>query len=58
MFNNIMAVIVLKYKDIIPIKGFNTAYWEKTFQPIWFDIIGIILTIKSLKRLREAKNGA
>jgi membrane protease YdiL (CAAX protease family) len=64
MFNNIMAIVVLKYKDIIPIKGFNTAYWGKVFQPIWFDIIGIIITgfgiillIKSLKRLREAKNG-
>jgi membrane protease YdiL (CAAX protease family) len=64
MFNNITAIVILKYKDIIPIKGSNTAYWEKVFQPIWFDIIGIIITgigiillIKCLKRLREAKNG-
>ncbi|MDR1029701.1 MAG: CPBP family intramembrane metalloprotease [Treponema sp.] len=60
IFNNIIAVIALKYKEIVPIKGFNTAYSEQTFQPLWFDIIGIVITILGIillkLSLKKAKN--
>jgi len=29
-------------------KGFNTAFSEQTFQPLWFDIIGIVFTIAGI----------
>ena len=62
IFNNIMSVIALKYREVIPIKGFNTAYSERTFQPIWFDIIGIIISVLGIilliKNIKKAKNVA
>ena len=39
-----LSVLAVKYGDIISIKGFNTAYYERTFQPLWFNAVGIILT--------------
>ena len=57
-----MSVIALKYREVIPIKGFNTAYSERTFQPIWFDIIGIIISVLGIilliKNIKKAKNVA
>jgi membrane protease YdiL (CAAX protease family) len=44
LFNNMLIVLAMKYGDIISIKGFNTAHYERTFQPLWFDAVGIILT--------------
>jgi membrane protease YdiL (CAAX protease family) len=44
LFNNMLSVLVIKYGDIISIKGFNTAYYERAFQPLWFNAIGIIFT--------------
>ena len=36
----------MKFSDIMPIQGFNTAYaGEPVFQPLWFDTIGIIITV-------------
>jgi len=43
LFNNIAAVLVMKYGDIVPIKGFNSGHSERTFQPLWFDTLGIVL---------------
>jgi len=43
-FNNVMSVIASKYKNVFPIKGFNSSFSEKTFQPIWFDLAGIAIT--------------
>jgi membrane protease YdiL (CAAX protease family) len=61
LFNNMVTVFVLRFKDIIPIKGFNTAYSEQTFQPLWFDIIGVVLTVAGIllfiKNNKSAKNG-
>jgi hypothetical protein len=34
----------MKFKDIMPVKGFNTSFSEQAFQPLWFDIIGVALT--------------
>jgi membrane protease YdiL (CAAX protease family) len=62
IFNNIISVISLKYMEIMPVRGFNTAYSERTFQPIWFDIIGIIVTalgiILLIGNIKKAKNVA
>jgi membrane protease YdiL (CAAX protease family) len=44
LFNNMMSLIALRYSEVLPISGFSTAYSEKAFQPIWFDLIGIIMT--------------
>jgi membrane protease YdiL (CAAX protease family) len=67
-FNNVMSVVVLRYKDIIPIKGIGAAYSkypEKVFQPMWFDLIGLVIMVvgiillrNGIKKLGEAKNGA
>jgi membrane protease YdiL (CAAX protease family) len=63
LFNNMVTVLTMKFKNIIPLKGFNTAYSEQTFQPPWFDIIGFVLTaagimlfIKSIKKAKTALN--
>jgi membrane protease YdiL (CAAX protease family) len=62
IFNNSVAVLALKYREIMPIKGFNTAYAEQTFQPLWFDMIGIAITILGIvlltQSLKKAKNMA
>jgi membrane protease YdiL (CAAX protease family) len=57
MFNNILGVVALKYKEQLPINGFNTAYTgdvEHIFQPIWFDIVGIIITLFGILLIRKA----
>jgi membrane protease YdiL (CAAX protease family) len=54
LFNNILIVIGLEYKDILPIKGFNTAYYEKTFQPLWFDMIGMLVTLSGILLLAKS----
>jgi len=43
LFNNMAAVLLIKTKDIMLIKGFNTEPSEQSFQPLWFDILGILL---------------
>ena len=61
-FNNIISVIALKYREAMPIKGFNTSYAEQTFQPVWFDISGIIIVVLGIillmKSIKKAKNAA
>jgi hypothetical protein len=54
-----LIVLVMKYGGIISINGFNTAHYERIFQPLWFDAVGIILTgigvllfISSIKRAK------
>jgi membrane protease YdiL (CAAX protease family) len=43
-FNNLLGLIAMKFSDIMPIRGFNTAYaGEPVFQPLWFDAIGLIV---------------
>jgi membrane protease YdiL (CAAX protease family) len=43
LLNNTAAVFARKAKDIIPIKGFNSGSSVHTFQPLWFDVLGIVL---------------
>jgi membrane protease YdiL (CAAX protease family) len=63
LFNNVLGVVVLKFRDIIPVKGFNTAYTgEMSFQPLWFDMAGIIITalgvLLIIRSIKKAKSGA
>jgi len=44
LFNNMTSVILSRLEDVIPIRGFNTTNPEYAFQPLWFDVAGIILT--------------
>jgi membrane protease YdiL (CAAX protease family) len=43
LINNMAAVFVVKTRDIVLIKGFNTGSSVHTFQPLWFDVLGIVL---------------
>jgi hypothetical protein len=56
-----VSVLAMKFRDVIPIKGFNTAFSEQAFQPAWFDIMGIVFTVAGivlfLNNIKNAKNG-
>lgn len=54
LFNNAANVIVLKYREAFPIKGFNTSYSDKMFQPVWFDVAGIVITVLGVLLLIKA----
>jgi membrane protease YdiL (CAAX protease family) len=60
LFNNIMGLVAQRYSEVLPISGFSTAYSEIAFQPIWFDLAGIIITAAGvlllLRAARKAKN--
>jgi len=60
LFNNLVYVFAIKFNDIIPVKGFNTAFSEQTFQPLWFDIIGILFTaagiVLFLNNIKKTRN--
>jgi len=43
LFNNTAVVFARESRDIIIIKGFNSGSSVHTFQPLWFDALGIIL---------------
>jgi uncharacterized protein len=62
LFNNMVSVLAMKFRDTISIKGFNTAFSEQTFQPAWFDIVGVVFTVAGivlfLHNIRNTKNGA
>jgi membrane protease YdiL (CAAX protease family) len=62
-FNNTLYTITVKYKNLIPIKGFNSNFSVPVeFQPIWFDITGTVILvigiIMLLKNMEKAKNDA
>jgi membrane protease YdiL (CAAX protease family) len=44
LFNNLLGVLVMKFNNIVTIKGFNSGVSERSLQPLWFDSIGIVLT--------------
>jgi len=48
LFNNLVSVLAMKFADILPVKGFNSAYSEQTFQPLWLDIIGVIFSVAGI----------
>jgi len=57
LLNNTLAVIAIRYSNVLPIRGFNTALIEHSFQPLWFNLIGILfiaagalLLLQSIKK--------
>lgn len=60
-FNNALYTITVRYREFIPINGFNTNFTSSAgFQPLWFDlsglailIIGAIMLIKGIKKANE-----
>jgi membrane protease YdiL (CAAX protease family) len=64
-FNNTLYTIVVKYREFIPIKGFNTNFSALAeFQPLWFDltglvifIIGTIMLIKGVEKTKTKPDG-
>jgi len=65
-FNNTLYTIVVKYREFIPIKGFNSNFSPLAeFQPLWFDlsglaifIIGTIMLIKGIEKAKTEANGS
>jgi len=59
-FNNALYTITIRYRELIPIKGFNGNYATPVdFQPLWFDLSGLVIliigTIMLLKGIKEQK---
>jgi uncharacterized protein len=56
-FNNTLYTITVKYRELIPIKGFNSNFSTPVnFQPLWFDLTGLaILIIGTLMLLMGIK---
>jgi len=45
-FNNTLYTITVKYRELIPIKGFNNNFSTPgDFQPLWFDLTGVAILI-------------
>jgi membrane protease YdiL (CAAX protease family) len=62
-FNNVLYTITVRYKEIIPIKGFNNNFITPVdFQPLWFDLTGLVIliigTIMLIKGIKKAKTSA
>jgi len=62
-FNNVLYTITVRYKDLIPVKGFNSNFTTPVvFQPLWFDITGLIIitigTIMLIKGIKTVKTPA
>jgi uncharacterized protein len=60
-FNNTLYTIIVKYRELIPIKGFNSNYTTPVdFQPLWLDLSGlailIIGTIMLITGIKEQKS--
>ena len=64
LFNNTLYTITVRYKEFIPIKGFNSNYAAPgEFQPLWFTLsglavlaIGMVMLIKWIKDKNEPQS--
>jgi uncharacterized protein len=51
-FNNTLYTITVKYRELIPIKGFNSNFSTPVnFQPLWFDLTGLAILIIGITML-------
>jgi membrane protease YdiL (CAAX protease family) len=63
-FNNALYATTIRYKGLIPIRGFNSNNAASVvFQPLWFDIMGLLLFVLGILLLKKgfdekAKDGA
>jgi membrane protease YdiL (CAAX protease family) len=65
LYNNMLAVLVMKFSDVMFFKEFNVSSSGRPFQPLWFNAIGIVFTgigvlllMNSIKKLNIAHNEA
>jgi len=62
-FNNALYTIAVRYKDLIPVKGFNSNFTTPMIsQPLWFDVSGLAIlimgTLMLIRGIEESKAGA
>ena len=48
-FNNTLYTLVIRFRDLIPIEGFNVTFEAAKFQPWWFTLSGVVLTVFGLQ---------
>ncbi|GMO54627.1 MAG: type II CAAX endopeptidase family protein [Termitinemataceae bacterium] len=54
LFNNSLALIFMRFPTLIPMPGFNSlSNTEKNFQPLWFDLIGVIILVVGIILLKR-----
>jgi membrane protease YdiL (CAAX protease family) len=63
LFNNVLYTVTVKFKNLIPIKGFNANNATPVeFQPLWFTLTGLVILIFGIillrKGLEKAKTSA
>jgi len=59
-FNNVLYALSVRYSELIPIKGFNSNFAiPGAFQPLWFDLTGLVIliigTVMLIKGIKKAK---
>jgi membrane protease YdiL (CAAX protease family) len=53
-FNNTLYTIAVKYRELVPIQGFNSNFAAPVeFQPLWFDAIGLAILIAGILALKK-----
>jgi membrane protease YdiL (CAAX protease family) len=62
-FNNVLYTITVRYRELIPIKGFNSNFASPVeFQPIWFTLSGLVIliigTVMLIKGIKKSKTSA
>ncbi|MDR2941646.1 MAG: CPBP family intramembrane metalloprotease [Treponema sp.] len=54
LFNNVLYTITVRFKNIIPVRGFNANNITPVeFQPLWFDLIGLVIFILGIILLKK-----
>jgi membrane protease YdiL (CAAX protease family) len=54
LFNNVLSTLIVRFKEFIPIKGFNTnSAASVEFQPLWFDLLGLAVFALGIMLLRR-----
>ncbi|MDR0760559.1 MAG: CPBP family intramembrane metalloprotease [Treponema sp.] len=54
LFNNALYTTTVKFKNIVPIKGFNANNTVPVvFQPLWFDIMGLLILLLGIVLLKK-----
>jgi len=63
LFNNALYTITVRYRELIPIRGFNSNFSTPVeFQPLWFDLSGLAIfligTTFLIYAVKDTKNNA
>jgi membrane protease YdiL (CAAX protease family) len=53
-FNNTLYTITMKYRQLIPVRGFNSNFATPVeFQPLWFDAMGLVILAAGIVLLKR-----